>query len=323
MTQFLDANVDKSIGTTGAWTDIDLSNDIPENATGAIFYVVNDSLSSRYYGFRKKGSTDDRLLDCFARCQSMAIVGVDENRKCQGGIESTDVDFFLVGYTESDITMFTNAYDKSIGTTGSWTEIDLSSELPSGAVAAIFDVGDTYTYSREYGLRMNGSSDDHHGDLAATSHIYFIVGVDGDRKIEGYVETNQVDFYLVGYLTAGHAFKNGVDQSLATDNAFVDVTETSDEVCNASGVFGEIVSTTDSHYCIRKKGSDFAEYNEVDKHFGFFAGLDENKKWEAKISSTSCDFYVLGYFIRSPKIREHYDLPNIRTYDQLPNIRKR
>ena len=297
MTQFLATPVDKSLGVTGSWQDIDLFSDIPSSATGAIFEVVNTHASTPYqYGLRKKGSTDDRHKDAADDSHYSVIVGVDATRKCQGYIESTDVDFYLVGYTKEDITLNTNGTDKSLSTTLAWTDIDLSGELPSGAVAAIFEVVNTNaTSAYNWGLRKKGSSDNRYETLRRNTHCFMIIGVDATRKCQGYIDSTVVDFFLMGYLTAGQAETNGVDRSLGSTGAYVDITE-SGAPTGATGAFGEVLTISIAKYAVRKNGTSHDYYYDVDRHYGFFVGLDANKKWEGKIENTVVDFFTLGYF---------------------------
>ena len=230
MTQFLDTPVDKSLSTTGAWTDIDLSSDVPAGATGAIFRVNNTLGSPQEYGLRKNGSTDDRHPHLYGSSHHFSIIGLDANRKCEGYIESTNVDFYLIGYTEVDATFLTNGIDKSIGTTTTWTDIDLSSNIASGSVAAIFEVVNGSPSKKEYGLRKNGSTDNRHTDLHPAGHSFMIIGVDANRKCEGYIETTDVDFYLIGYLTMGQAETNAHDRSLGSTGSYIDIDESNLEI---------------------------------------------------------------------------------------------
>jgi hypothetical protein len=298
MTQFLDSHVDKSLGATGAWTDIDLSGDIPAAATGAIFKVINQSVGTcRAFGLRKKGSADAHYRDIYNACFLTYIVGVDSNRKCEGKIESTDVDFWLIGYTEGDGTIFTTAIDKSLGATGAWTEIDLSGQLPAGAKAAIFEVDATGS-TRLFGLRKKGGTDEHYNDIYSGTHLCFIVGVDSNRKCEGKIENADVDFWLIGYLTGTTAETNGVDRSLGTTGSYVDITE-SNAPDGATGVFVDVISPSAfKNYAARKNGASDDTYKDTPaRHYSIIVGLDSNKKWEGKIEATSQDFYTLGYFM--------------------------
>jgi hypothetical protein len=293
MTQFLDTPVDKSLGSTGAWTDIDLSGDVPTGATGAIFRIYSANGAS--YGLRKNGSTDNRYKYLDYGYHQFAIIGLDANRKCEGKISDTGVDFFLIGYTESDAAFSTNAIDKSLGATGAWTDIDLSANIAVGSVAAIFEV--VTSSAAAFGLRKNGSSDNRISTLYADERTFFIVGVDTNRKCEGYIGSTNVDFFLLGYLTKGQANTNGIDKSLGTTGSYVDIDESGNAPVGATGVFCEIITTSyDYDFGARKNGASFDYYAAISEHDFLFAGLDSNRKWEGKISSTNVDFYTLGYF---------------------------
>jgi hypothetical protein len=299
MTEFLNAPVDKSLGVTGSWTDIDLSGDVPVTATGAIFQVINTDAGGGWdFGLRKKGSTDAHYDAIDPEVSIFSIVGIDSNRKCQGKIENASVDFHLVGYTENDATLFTNAYDKSQTTTGAWTDLDLSSELPAGAVAAIFEVFNLAAVWRSWGLRKKGSTDDRYGDLGGGLHVYFIVGVDSNRKCQFKIESNEIDFYLVGYLSSGTAETNGIDRSLGVTGAYTDITEAG-APSGATGAFVEFDTTEYwKYYAARKNGSAWDKYCLVPANkCAIFVGVDGNKKWEGKIEAVTHDFYTLGYFV--------------------------
>ena len=297
MTQFQDTHVDKSLGATGTWTDIDLSGDIPANATGAIFKVIDTQNTDKAFGLRKKGSSDDRYYDLESGAQQFYIVGLDANRKCQGKIESLNTDFWLIGYTEADATMLTNGVDKSLTSYGAWTDIDLSANLPAGAVAAIFEVVNSDSSSRMFGLRKNGSTDEHYNDTFATSHRCYVVGVDDNRKCEGKAEGSSVDFYLIGYLTMGIAETNGIDRSIGSLDTYVDITETN-APAGATGVFVAFVTVGSAYsFAARKNGATDDTFEEAGaKNAIICVGLDANKKWEGKIDTLVHDFYTLGYF---------------------------
>lgn len=184
--------VNKSLTTTGAWTDINISSDTgADTAIGAIFEVKDSGSSSDYYGLRKNGSTDDRRAKA-ANGHSAAVVGVDGSEICEGYIANVTVDFYLVGYIVSGSTFYTNATDVSLATTAAWTNL---MSLPSGAIGAYIEV---YPSDYYYGLRKDGSAEDIYfygrhpwGVVEASSLI-----------IEGKIANVAVDFWLVGYPTA-------------------------------------------------------------------------------------------------------------------------
>lgn len=301
MTVFLDTPVDKSPSTGTGWVDIDMSSEIPEGATGAIFQIEN--VSEWYYGYniRKKGSTDNRFPRAISPYASkFAIIGIDSNRKCQVNVPDLlgNVKIFLVGYTQNDAVFFTNGYNKSQTTTGAWTDLDLSTELPDGAVAAVFEIENASTSAKSFGIRKKGSSDDRYGDLGASyPNMFFIVGVDSNRECQYKIETVAVNFYLLGYLKAGEAETNGVNRSLGSTGSYIDITE-SDAPANTTGVFVEFDTTSvSSDFAARKNGSGWDKYcyPQTNKNM-IFVGLDGSKKWEGKIATTAHDFYTLGYF---------------------------
>lgn len=298
MTRFLDAPVDKSLSTTGAWTDLDLSGDVPAGATGAIFQVINNVASHQNFGLRKNGSSDDRYGRLRLSAQTFAIIGIDGNRKCEGKIQSVDVDFWLVGYTESDAAFFTNAYDKSLLTTDMWTDIDLSGELPEGAIAAIFEVVNVESSVERWGgLRKNGSTGGQTEFIYPLSHIFLAIGVDENRVCEGKIDTTDIKFYLLGYLSAGVAETNEIDRSPGSTGSYIDITELN-APAGATGAFVECCSGSNYRsFAARENGSSFDKYKRVPCRLGgIFVGLDANKKWEGKIEDNWVEFFTLGYF---------------------------
>ena len=310
-TQFLDTPVDKSLSTTSSWQDIDLSSNVPSGAKGAIFQMINKDSSNgdKYWGLRKKGSTNDiKPSIYYGNAHHFAVIGLDENRKCQGYISSTYVDLYLIGYVEDDGGFFTNSYDKSIATSGTWTDITCS-EVPDGTIAAIFEVYNPTSSLYDFGLRKKGSSDNRYDSIDWPAGTFFIVGLDANKKCQGYVQNTAVKFYLIGYLTKGEALTNGIDRSISTTGSYIDITE-SGAPANATGVFGEVQTSTFHSVrkiAFRKNGAtyDYYYYDSSEK-IGFFVGLDSNKMWEGKIIDPIMDFYVLGYFV-------HISAPTVTT----------
>ena len=295
MTDFFTSPIDKSLGTTGSWQDIDLSGDIPSGASGAIFEVLNEHVSlGKDFGLRKKGSTDNRHNDIDVVSHLFVITGVDANRECQGYIESTDVDFKLMGYTESDVTMFTNAVEKTPGVIETWVDFDLSSELPAGSVAAIFEIVAGEHYEHAYMLRKKGSTDVIPGEIKIHTHCYGIVGVDGNRVCQIQKLYIGYNFYLCGYLSKGFAYTNAVNRTPGSTGSYVDVTE-SDADPLAKGVFGFVDAVQIDGFAARENGTSY-DYYKDSEHAGFFVGIDANKKWEVKIENWYNDIFVQGYF---------------------------
>ncbi len=182
---------DKSLTTDDEWVAIDCSTEAP-SAIGLIWEVLGGSLL-RQFGFRKNGSSDDRHYDnIYHRCFG-AVIGCDASQICEGYIESTGTDFFLLGYITDGCTFNTNATDVSLGSTGSW--LDLTA-LPATANMGFIEVADTSSTGVNYGLRKDGSEEDIY--LRASSHPWGIVEC-ASLIIEGKIESTAVDFFVVGY----------------------------------------------------------------------------------------------------------------------------
>jgi hypothetical protein len=185
---------DKSLGSTGGWYDIDCHTEAP-SAVGLIFEIKGGG--SLAYGLRKNGSSDGRYSGVYYHSCFGTVIGCDINQICEGYIESTSNDFFLVGYITDGCTFNTNATDVSLGSTGSW--LDLSA-LPSGANMGFIEVYDVSEGSYNYGLRKNGSSENIYHTVMY--HCWGIVECDATQIIEGEIENTAVDFFVVGYSTA-------------------------------------------------------------------------------------------------------------------------
>ncbi|MCI0902547.1 MAG: hypothetical protein J4N75_03520 [Chloroflexi bacterium] len=97
--------VDISIGAMGAWTDIDLSSNVPPEATGVVVEVVNTNQNNDYTGVvRAKQDVRDYMSNAsfqeiYRRTHRWQIVKLDSSRVIQGHVSSLNVDFKLLGYT--------------------------------------------------------------------------------------------------------------------------------------------------------------------------------------------------------------------------------
>lgn len=84
---------DLSLSTTGAYTDLTA---LPSGATGGFIETINNSTTATY-ALRKNGSSED-IYKYLIR-HHWAAVECDTSQIIEGKIASTDVDFFLTGYT--------------------------------------------------------------------------------------------------------------------------------------------------------------------------------------------------------------------------------
>jgi len=286
--------VEVTPGTANAWTDVDVSSYVPEGATGVILHVENASAFSSYdIGLRKNGSTDSREEWIGKDCHAWAMIGIDANRVFEAYIgHTTNINIYLVGYTITGVTFATNAYDKSLTTTDTWTDIDCAPQAPN-AIGLIFEI--VGTGGLNYGLRKNGSSDDRYSGAYYHSCFGAVIGCDANQICEGYTETIANDFFLVGYITDGATFNtNATDVSLGSTGSWLDLSALPS---GANMGFIEVLTPSGSYYDygLRKNGSAEDIYHRVMCNCWGIVECDASQITEGKIENTNVDFFVVGY----------------------------
>lgn len=302
---FFTDHIDVTPGSQGSWQDIDVSSHIPAGSSGVLLHLVNTSAGRFKNAVRKNGSSDTRIPDIDSYGHTYALVGVDASRIFEGYIEYTATqEMYLIGYTDSSVTFFTNAIDVSLGSTGSWIDID-NVNVPDSATGVIVEIYNTDSITPyQGGIRCNSSSDTYpYGDIYGSSHIYQLCGVDASGIFEGEIEHTDVDFYIVGYTESPITFfTDGIDKSLSTTGAWTDIDITSDTSATADGAIVDIKleSTTPYQGDIRKEGStnDYGTKIDITDDYGCltaFCGLDSSQVFEGKIENIAVDFYLIGY----------------------------
>jgi len=221
------------------------------------------------------------------------MIGVDSSRIFEAYVgHTTNISIWLVGYTKSGVTFKTNADNKSLSDTGSWYDIDCSTEAPS-AIGLIFEIlGGSSNYA--VGLRKNGSTDNRIADTRGHRTFGAVIGCDGSQICEGYIENVAVDFYLLGYITDGCTFNtNATDVSLGSTGSWQDLSAL------PSGANMGIIEVNDPSpynlYGLRKNGSSEDFYQEARCHPWGIVECDASQVIEGKIEATTVDFFVVGY----------------------------
>jgi hypothetical protein len=283
-------------GTAGSWQDVDVSSYIASGSTGVILHVVNIKGDTVYQcGIRKNGSTDARIGQLRRVSHSWFSIGADGSRIFEAYVgHATYVQIWLVGYYDSSAVFFDNAPDKSLGSTGAWTDVDISGDTGADtAIAAIFELKIT-SGSDTWGFRKNGSTDAR--NIATGSNNLFafaIVGVDGSEICEHIISSTNVDAFLVGYIKSGATLNtNAPDLSLGGTAAYADLA-----ALPAGGIGGiiEVVSSAAANYALRKNGSSEDIYR-IHMHTWTAVECDGSQLIEGEISDTALDFFLTGYF---------------------------
>jgi len=298
--------IDITPATIDAWTDVDVSAHIPAGSTGVIL-DLHCTVAQLYVSVRKNGSTDDRSANhrLSANVHRGAWIGVDANRIFEAKIDTADAKIWLVGYTDENVTFETNAIDKSLGTTGAWTDIDISANAPSGSTGVICEIVNTHATSHYIGvIRKNGSSDDRtaNSKVRAKHCVYGLCGLDASYIFEGYIEAVDVDFYVVGYTKAPIVFfTNAIDKSLTITGSWLDIDLTADTEAAADGAIWQIhnLAAAIRYGELRKNGSSDDRSASAgllaNCHCCLGVGLDTDNICEGYISDTTVDFYLMGY----------------------------
>ncbi|GAI75696.1 unnamed protein product, partial [marine sediment metagenome] len=91
---FFDTEKDYSLAATGSWEGIDCSGDAPD-AVMLLFDVRLIGTGTLSFGLRKDASAAEQYLKGRWR---QAVIACSDAQVVQGKIETTDVDFYLVGY---------------------------------------------------------------------------------------------------------------------------------------------------------------------------------------------------------------------------------
>lgn len=282
--------------SSSGWQDVDASSYIPSGATGVIVHIVSGTLGSNI-GLRKNGSTDNRTEAIDAEQHMWAMVGVDTNRIFEAYRPSVAPStYYLVGYTTTDASFFTNAVSKSISTSGSWVDVDISGD--TGGDTAIGAVIEFSTSLYEGNVRKNGSTDNRYNSTIKADHTWAIIGVDANEIFEVIVESTTT-IYIVGYIKSGATFNtNATDISLTTTGTWTDLSALPS---GAIGGFIEVYVTgsgTGDDYGLRKNGSseDIKSNNYKNRSWGIVE-CDSSRIIEGYIYQTSTDFYLVGYAV--------------------------
>lgn len=187
---FLTNSVDKS-GAISDWRDMDCAAQA-HPATMLIFQIEGSTATTYNVGVRCKGSTDARYKSLRGHECYTAIVGCDANHVAQSYRSNTAVTIRLIGYITDGATAITNATDKSIATTGAWTDL---AALPATAGMGFFEIHGAE--EEIFGLRKNGTVEDIYRDTRGKTWAF--VECDASQLVEMKISATTVDVFLTGW----------------------------------------------------------------------------------------------------------------------------
>lgn len=279
---------------SASWEDVDISAYVPVGTAAAILELWATE-AGRYFGLRKKGSTDDRYFTMGAE-HAWAIVGLDDNRMFEMKRQvATSARAFLVGYCGPGVNYPAKSpYNFKNTSNNTWQVKDLSAVCPSAIGIVLEVVNSRATYAIEFGVRKYGSSDDRYNDLRGKGHYWVLIGCDENQKIDTRAEAKaDLTFYVVGYITSGaQFFTNALDQSLSiADEAWHDLPHD----LHAQAAFGFFEVAGFGNYDIRKKDGTANHYTLNHEHAWAIIPCDTDKKCEGKIDRLTCDFWQVGF----------------------------
>lgn len=255
---------DISIGVAATWTDVDVTTQTTADADGAIIETINTSATTKKGGqVRKGGSTDNRVAAIYIPKTGhiLMAVGTDTGQVLQGYLESTAVDFKLLGYAKPGVTQktVTDALaldDATPAITAQMTLADIlgiADALPSGSPKALLAITDSLLL-----------------DLP--------------------VPTSGLNFFL-----------NEIDKTPAITGSWQPVDVSGDGVpAGATGVILRLHNTDTiavQNLAVRKNGSTDTRTPQLGKnrHTGAMVGIDTNRIFEAYVGGALAKVYLIGY----------------------------
>jgi len=299
--------------TTGSWVTVNITSYVPAgfNASGAVLDIHNTSPTTQYkVAVRKPTSTDDfydngkiyasNSTGTPVKTQrGLDIVGVNSSYCFQAKIEDTTIKIYLIGITDQSVVFFTNAIDKSTGTTSSWVTVDVSSNVSSTATGVFVMLININSLTGYGTIRAGGSTDSRTGciEILKNGYIRMGVGLNSSKQFQQYITDTEVDLYIIAYTKSAFTWNtNARDVSLASTGSWEDIKG------NKTGVIIEIENTNGLNTYkgeIRNKGSTDDRTASATllgpHHIGHACGCNSTEYFEGYIENTGVDFFLMGF----------------------------
>lgn len=218
---FLDPPVALTLPAAGAYGDVDVSASVPVGTTGVVLRIANAAGSDRSYGLRKNGASEDLSGDLNAGAHNWDFVGVDGSRIFELTRESTDIAAELVGWFDGGAAFPDAAIELSLGATGAYNDIDISSHTGAATATAALLLFRNLAAAAQVFARANGNTDDLKAIKDGLQPL--LCPLDGAEILEAYHGSSAEKLYLRGWLTEGFtAEAAAVEQTPASANTWTD-----------------------------------------------------------------------------------------------------
>lgn len=213
----------KTPGGYGSYQDINISSDTGgDTAIAAI--LVYSSVGSTRQVFSRKNGTSTQLHDSIKGIMYQ-ITGVDGSEIFETYLSSSSVGLYVTGYIVDGVTIHDSPYNRSIGSTGTWTDL---TALSASAVAGLYWTNAAESYTG--GWRKNGSSENIQQKV--DDAIMVCVECDASGIVEHIISNTDVDCYELGFF-----------QTSAIELSADDI-EQAHQIAGATQVHTHIVSPT-------------------------------------------------------------------------------
>lgn len=293
-------------GTTGWQTESVTSHVEDGNTEGILIHChVNGSESTT--GAREAGSTDSYEGDVGFDGGIPWYSGVNSSEEVDLYRASSGVSYYLIGYDPQDnATYHTNpkSNHEYSPSTGSWTDLDLSSTIGSQITLTYWVIdGSASSSNRVFGLRPNGSTDDRTEEIWDGHCRGAFMFTDGNGILEVYASNTDLGWYLVGYETGdGWVTANGNDYSTSTTDSYVDEDISSESTGTDVMAFVQqyvsdtSISSGQRDHHLRENGvsHDESADSRVNYHNYNAVPVDSDEIFEQWADNTALDLYLYG-----------------------------
>lgn len=290
---------------TATWEDVDLTSNFGGDAgsVAGIICLVKSTSGSPDWGARTNGSTDALLGEVQGSGIAYFGVGVDSGDIVELYRADSNVSFYLLAYmTDTEAEFLTNSVDKSLTTTGSWEDVDVSANFTDTAQMVFMHVQNASGSITNYNVRENGSTDNRgRVNFQDASLQGCMISVDGSEIFEANINPDaDTDFFLQGGITDSNAFSsftNMVDYSEnTTTGSFVDVDFSSNLSATSNGAFVQFLSSDSSTYDvgIRKNGTAHNHAEDANNWTMAWSEVDGSQVAEQYVGNTAMDTWLWG-----------------------------